>query len=166
MATRVEMPSLSPSLAILPFLFMSSRNDDRDWQLNTALQAARAAEEALDEPRNCRKRVAWLLCETGAQYARWTGECSDHVPLSRQEIAAALGVSVCRVKRVMALLSLSGVVASEPRGLSILDWRRLCAIAGYDPGRLGFEVSEELTAAPDEEAPMLVTAAGDPAYFE
>jgi hypothetical protein len=169
-ATRIEFPPLAPSLAALPFLFMGARPNDRDWQYNAALASAAAAESANVDPANSRRRVAFLLCEFGCQYGRRTGDFSAPMPLSRGELARALGISLCRVKRILALLSLSQVVALEGESLRILDWRRLCALGDYDTGRLGFELPEEedvhFVLDGDEEAPAhLTTSAGDPAYF-
>ena len=157
------------ALSVLPFLFMPARKDDGEWHFNAALQAARAAEEAVCEPRNSRRRFAYLLCEFAAQLGRRTSDPSIALPLSRSDLAHALGISLCRVKRITALLSLSQVASCDGETITVLDWRRLCAIAGYDERRLGRELPEEdeefAIDAPEEEPDHLHTAAGDPAFF-
>jgi len=166
MASRIHFPSLPPSIAVLPFLFMPSRKDDRDWDFNAALASAIAAERAVGEQRNTRRRLAYLLAELGAQYGRRVGDFSQAVPLSRSELARALGVSLCRVKRILALLALSQVIESDGASVRIVDWRRLCSMGGYDIGRLGFELpEEEIAGAQEAEPASSLTAGGDPACF-
>jgi hypothetical protein len=85
------------------------------------------------------------------------------------QIADALGVSLCRVKRTLALLSLSQVVAVEDRQIRVLDWRRLCGVGGYDRARLGLQDEDyEAALITKDEHPrpsFNVTASGDPACF-
>lgn len=166
MATRIEFPALPASVAGLPFLFMRDRSSHRDWEFNAALGAAIAAESAYGESRNSRHRIAYLLAELGSQYARRTGDRNLPVPLSRSELARALVVSLSKVKRILALLSLSGVIDSAGDEVRILDWRRLCALGGYDRARLGFDAADEDEFAMRDEVPaQLVTGAGDQAFF-
>jgi hypothetical protein len=167
MSARIEFPQLPASVAMLPFLFARRRSDDGDWDFHTALGAAVSAEEALGTGLSTRRRIAWLLCELGQQYGRRRGDYGAAVPVSRQALARALGISLCRVKRVLALLSLSQAIQSDRESVRITDWRRLCGMAGYDCAMLRF-------ALPDEDEPFgtradeparLRTAGGDPAYF-
>jgi hypothetical protein len=161
--------SVPPSVAALPFLFARPQPEDADWHYRSALAAAVAAERADDTRRNTRGRIAWLICEFGFQLARRRIDPSLPFPLDRQTMAEALGVGLCRVKRTLALLSLSGVVACKDGELTILDWRRLCSVATYDPVRLELKLDEDwlelpLAAEDEEESPRL-TQAGDPACF-
>ena len=168
MATRIEFPQLPASVAALPFLFMRARVGDRDWDFNAALASAVAAERADSERRNTRRRLAYLLCELGYQFGRRTGDFGQEMPLSRSELGRALGVSLCKVKRILALLSLSQVVDCDGETIRVTDWPRLCGVAAYDCARLGVEMPEEFTSAFDDEEeddrPHL-TAAGDQACF-
>jgi hypothetical protein len=167
MATRIHLPDLPDSVAALPFLFMRARAGDRDWDFNAALASAVAAERADSERRNTRRRLAWLLCELGWQYGRRIGDYSQEMPLSRAGLARALGVSLCRVKRILALLILSSVVESDGETLRVTDWPRLCGVAGYACARLGVEAPDEFVAPFDEDAEPVnrLTAAGDQACF-
>src|SRR5205085_11964738 len=132
MATRIYLPELPASVAALPFLFMRARTGDRDWDFNAALASAVSAERADSERRNTRRRLAWLLCELGWQYGRRIGDYSQEMPLSRAGLARALGVSLCRAKRILALLTLSSVVESDGESLPVLDWPRLRGMADYE----------------------------------
>ena len=165
--------TIPPSLAHLPFLFMRSEGVDREWHVEAAFAAAIAAEQADDTPRNTSRRIAWLICETGFQLAR-RGEDAATLPLARVRLSEALGVRVCRVKRTLAMLALSRTLAVEDGAIRILDWRRLCGAAHYDPVRLGLakaedeatgEPAEEAAAGAERQAPTRLTSAGDPACF-
>jgi hypothetical protein len=149
-------------------LFAGQPSDD--WSFRTALAAALAAEDAdRNGRRNTRGRVAYLLCELGHQLARLRVDRNGDLPLSRMQIADALGVSLCRVKRTLALLSLSQVVAVEDRQIRVLDWRRLRGVGGYDRARLGLQDEDyEAALITRDEHPrpsFNVTASGDPACF-
>ena len=90
------------------------------------------------------------------------------MPLPRQELARTLGVSLSKVKRILALLTLSQVIATDGARMRILDWKRLCGVAQYDPARLEVADAEDDWGAPavsDTDQAPRVTAAGDPACF-
>ena len=167
MATSFSVPA---SVLPLPFLLARSRSGDVEWAVRGALAAAIAAERAVDTGRrNTRARLAWLLCELGYQLGRRGIEKGQALAIPRVEIAAALGTSLSRVKRTLALLGLSQVVETDCRTLRVLDWRRLSGIAGYDPARLelGAEEDLELFLIEDRDSPTAhqLTASGDPACF-
>jgi hypothetical protein len=168
MAERVQMPTMPAYVAVLPFLFMAPARRDREWDFQAALGAAVAAEQAGTEPRNTLRRVSYMLCELGFQYSRRTGDMSGAVPLSRTALARALGVSLTKVKRILALLSLSRAIESDEAGIKVVDWRRLCSVAAYDAARLGALVPDEdepLAANDEDDEPARLTAAGEPACF-
>lgn len=92
----------------------------------------------------------------------------------RKQIAEALGFRLVRVKRSLALLSLSGVIECRADKVVVLDWVRLCAVARIEPAELGIRPVEQMEAETllvvkiEEEDPALVpvkTAAGEPACF-
>ena len=162
--------SFSSSAKPLPFLLARPQLSDSDWTLRSALTAAIAAERAdRDSGRNTRGRVAYLLCELGYQLARRGSDRDGGLALSRIEIAQALGVSLCRVKRTLALLSLSQVIATDGQSIRVLDWRRLSGVANYDRSRL--ELKDEdfeaglITGGGEQALPQNLTASGDPACF-
>jgi hypothetical protein len=167
MATQIA--SLPPSVAALPFLFARPQVDDAGWNYRAALLAATAAERADDTRRNTRGRIAYLLCELGFQLARRRIDTDAALPLTRNDIADALGVSLCKVKRTLALLSLSQVIECDAATLRVLDWPRLCSVATYEASRLELRQEDDefdlVSAVQDEEQPQLVTRAGDPACF-
>lgn len=165
MATRLA--SIPASVAALPFLLSRSRSDDLEWTVRGALAAAIAAERAVDsDRRNTRARLAYLLCELGFQLGRRGVDRSQELPIPRVELANALGTSLCRVKRTLALMALSSVIKTDGRTFRVTDWRRLAGIACYDPARLGLapEDEEELVAEREGTIQQL-TASGDPACF-
>jgi hypothetical protein len=162
--------SYSSTVKPLPFLLAGPLADDLDWKVGKALSAALAKKRAgRDCRRNTRGRVGYLLCELGQQLSRLRVDRDRDLPLSRVQIAEGLGVSLCRVKRALALLSLSQVIATDGYNLRVLDWRRLCGVAGFDPGRLklnddDFE-SALITSDRDPRFGQSFTASGDPACF-
>ncbi len=169
MTPRIHFPPLPVSVVTLPFLFMPARAGDRDWDFNAALAAAVAADGARDERASTRRRVAGLLCELARQYARRCGDPAQPVPVSRQALARALGVSLTKVKRVLALLALSDAIESDCESVRILDWRRLAALGG-DGGRPPGRGTEEddaprAPASKRDETAHLFTAPGEPAFF-
>jgi hypothetical protein len=165
MATRFAFPPLPASVAALPFLFMRPRAQDREWDFSAALASAVAAERADTSRRNTRSRLVYLLCELGYQYGRRTGDFGQEMPLCRAELAHALGIGLTKVKRVLALLSLSGAIETDGESIRGLHWPRLCAVAGYDCARLGIEEEEPAPVLFDESPRAFLTAAGDPACF-
>ena len=165
MATQIAC--LPPSVAALPFLFARPQVDDAGWNYRLALLAAAAAERADEARRNTRGRIAYLLCEFGFQLARRDMDLGATFPLDRTDIADALGVTLCRVKRTLALLSLSGVLETDGRSMRVLDWGRLCSLAAYAPSRLELRQDKDEFdhVIAEEQQPLLVTRAGDPACF-
>jgi hypothetical protein len=156
------------SVAALPFLFVRPQAEDAGWAVKAALASAAAAERADDTHRNTRARLAYLLCELGFQLGRRGADRDAFLPLPRAELAASLGTSLAKVKRTLALLSLSQAVHPEPARIRILDWPRLCALAQYDPARLGLDDGEpEARGQAEGEAAETspVTAVGEPACF-
>jgi hypothetical protein len=156
-----------PSVAARPFMFARPQADDLGWNYRSALLAATAAERADDTRRNTRGRIAYLLCELGYELARRGVDRDGKLPLTRTDIADALGVNLCRVKRTLALLALSQVIENDGRSIRVTDWRRLCSVACYAAHRLNLKSDEELDFVPAavEERPKLLTAAGDQACF-
>ena len=168
MATQFAPPAMPPSVAALPFLFARPQSNDMGWNYRSALLAAAAAEGADDTRRNTRGRIAYLLCEYGFQLARRRIDRDGDLQLSRYDIADALGVSLCRVKRTLALLSLSQVIECKGGAMWVLDWPRLCSVACYPSARLGFTQDDEddLEPAPEvDEQPQFLTKGVDQACF-
>jgi hypothetical protein len=165
--------SLAPS-APLPFLLGKPRLEKPAPSIATspsiaagpsfaaALRTAVAAERAHGEIRNPRQRIALFLCELGKAYG-----CRSELPLSRGSLAGALGISLVRVKRTLALLSLSGVISTDGDTIRVLDWRKLSGAARFDASALGLapEDEEEVLLVLNTEEDHLLTACGEPACF-
>lgn len=167
MASHPAAKPIPSFIAALPFLFARPQEDDLGWVCRSALAAAAAAERADDVRRNTRGRIAWVLCELGYQLARRGLDAGSELPIARADIARALEVTLCRVKRTLALLHLSQVIESDGQCIRIADWHRLCAVAGYDPRRLELGEREDELPGPtaSETEPTGLTAAGDQACF-
>ena len=165
---RALQPELPASVAALPFLFVRDRAADDGWKVRAALAAAMAAERADTSRRNSRTRVGYLLCELGFQLARRGADRDALLPLPRTQIADALGTSLSKVKRIVALLALSRIVESDGDNVRVLDWPCLAAIAHFDLRRLEIDGREEADGpheGGEEPAPAPTTVAGDPACF-
>lgn len=81
------------------------------------------------------ERTAHLICEL---YKRLeavgrTDGTSFRFPLTQAELGDALGLSLVHVNRVVQALRTQGLVSWEGRVLTILDWKRLCDMAEFDP---------------------------------
>lgn len=171
-ARTAARQSPAPGAVAIMLARPATEGQGRDFE--AALEAAAVAEAAShDERRNARCRLSYLLCEAANQLRqqRRGFDFAAELPYSRFALAEALGLPLCKVKRVLALLCLSGVVATDGRTLQVLDWRRLCGIAHVDPARLSIAAEDEdeepILASPIEqdEAASRITASGEPACF-
>lgn len=168
---QLNAASASPPVGAVPFL-LGEKPLSPD--LAVALEAAALAEKvSLGERRNMRCRLSYLLCEVANQLRQQTGsfDPDGELPLSRYDLAEVLGVSLCKVKRVLALLCLSGVVTTDGKAIQVLSWRRLCLVAQVDPSRLGLnqEDEDETVVVPlfarEKREQNLLTSNGEPACF-
>ena len=172
MATRPSLPSSAPLPAGLLF-FPAGPSSFFQRDFIEALNAAVVAEAKGNvERRHERCRIAHLLCELTCSLLRMEAidDKSAELPVARGELAGLLGISLVRVKRALALLALSQVVRTDGQTIRVIDWQRLCSVAGFDPARLGIDASaddEMLTIVGDDEqsSANFVTASGDPACF-
>jgi CRP-like cAMP-binding protein len=55
------------------------------------------------------------------------------LPLTQQQLADAVGISIVHINRTLRTLKQSGLVAIEQGRLRVLDWERLVRTAGFDP---------------------------------
>jgi hypothetical protein len=143
----------------LPAAILPPRQTEAAALLNAASKAARAR-----HARNCVRRVAYVLFELAAASAP---PATGLVVLSRTALAEALGISLSKVKRTLALLSLSQVIACDERGIRVRDWRRLAETAGCEVATIedADEADESDRLPVIDQAPLLLTTSGDPAYF-
>lgn len=111
----------------------------------------------------------WICAE-----ARKSVAADATLVFDRVQIAEALGFRLVRVKRSLALLSLSGVLQCRADKVVVLDWVRLCAVARIEPAELGIRPVEQVEAEAllvmriEDEDPAMVpvkTVAGEPACF-
>ena len=162
MATQFATTLMAPTP--VPFLLGKTGPTRIGASFAKAVQAAVAAERAQIGSRKCCQRIAHFLCELGKAYG-----CRADLPLSRAAIASALGISPVRVKRSIALLSLSGVLTCEGDSLTILDWRKLGGVARFDLRDLDLPADEDeyliSATVTDGEDNCSLTANGDPACF-
>ncbi|MBA3834353.1 MAG: helix-turn-helix domain-containing protein [Sphingomonas sp.] len=171
MNERVEMPVVPTWLAALPFLFSSRGRTDPDVVLNSTLASAASAMAADPDRCDSRSRISFLLAEIGSQYGRRTGDHFAWIPVTRDQLSRAAQINLTKVKRVLGLLLLSGVIDLGGKGVRILDWNRLCKLACFDRGWVPVPLDEEIeTHSPadskDKEQPApAITASGDPASF-
>lgn len=163
MIANLAYPAIAPSPALPPSALGFASEPKRD--LAKALQAARASARTM-HPRNCLRRLAYLLCEVSCT-ADEVRKNRDRLPLTRERLSEALGISLSKVKRILALLSLSQVIRCEDRAIRVLDWRRLSTTAGFDRDRMGYADDGDEFEAPPCQAPQpqLLTRSGDPAFF-
>jgi hypothetical protein len=161
MATQLAASSSPPTPGV--FLFGAPQPRRSDAAFAAALRAAVAAEKRASPGRNAQQRIALFICELGKAYG-----CNKELPLSRAALASALDISLVRVKRTLALLSLSGVLTCDGNCIHVLDWRKLSGAARFDPANLNLAEMDEDDVLPcadrEAETPSL-TASGDPACF-
>lgn len=82
-----------------------------------------------------RARLAHLFCELHLRLGTMgpAEEFRYDLPLTQQELADALGLSVVHVNRILRDLKLEGVIAVARRVVTICDWSALQAIGQFDP---------------------------------
>lgn len=160
MATQLAR-SFTPS-APLSILLARPKRENVSLNFAAALEAAVAAERVHAGARNPRQRIALFLCELGKGYG-----CGAEFPLSRSSLANALGISLVRVKRTLALLSLSGVIGTDGSTITVLDWRKLSAAAQFDVSALNLSLDDDDAVSSDEDGEQdhFLTACGEPACF-
>ena len=99
----------------------------REWLLNVGRRDALA-------------RLAHLMCEMvfRQRAAGLTSDFSCSFPLTQTSLADALGLSMVHVNRTLQKLRADKLVEWNGRRLTVLDWRRLCVVADFDPAYLHF----------------------------
>ncbi len=148
-----------------PFLLRQARQETVRQSFAAAIKAAVVAERARGGARNPRQRVALFLCELSKAYG-----CRSEFPLSRSSLASALGISLVRVKRTLALFTLSGVISTDGSTINVLDWRKLSGAAHFDVSALNVSLDDDgtglvVSSDKDDEQDHFLTACGEPACF-
>ncbi|GAW42096.1 Anaerobic regulatory protein [Brevundimonas sp. SH203] len=79
--------------------------------------------------------LAHLVCELylRLQAVGQTGEMRFDLPLTQSVLGDALGLSSVHVSRLITEMKSEGLVNWSGGRIEILDWRRLCEIAEFDP---------------------------------
>ena len=106
----------------------------REWVLNVGR-------------RDAFSRMAHLLCEFRVKL-KAVGLAEDDtfdLPLTQGELADAIGTSNVHVNRVLQDLRAKDLIRSKGTQVTIPDWEKLKAVAGFDPLYLHLE-SEEVAA--------------------
>lgn len=91
--------------------------------------------------RSARSHMAHLLCELllRLQVVGLAEERSFNFPLTQQEMADILGLSMVHVNRVIQELRAKALVTWRGGRVSITDWEGLVALAEFDPTYLHLE---------------------------
>jgi CRP-like cAMP-binding protein len=93
--------------------------------------------------RDARARVAHLFCEIMVRMkaAGLSDGSRCYFPLTQAELAEATGVSAVHMNRTLQSLRQGNLVSMLGEELVVHDWRRLVALAGFDPTYLHLEPS-------------------------
>jgi CRP-like cAMP-binding protein len=80
------------------------------------------------------ERLAHLFCEimTRAKAAGLAQDGTCDLPITQEDLADALGLSVVHVNRTLMLLRATGSVEFRAGKLTVLDWNQLVEIAEFD----------------------------------
>jgi CRP-like cAMP-binding protein len=97
----------------------------REWVLNVGR-------------RDPRQRVAHMLCELAArrETAGLGSPTLFELPVTREDIADATGLTPVHVNRILALLGAEGLVTRDERQVEIADWNRIRQAANFDAAYL------------------------------
>ena len=84
--------------------------------------------------RKALSRAAHLMCEyvVRAQAMGLAQDYSCEFPITQEELASAMGLSVVHVNRALQELRKLGLINLESRYLTVLDWRRLKDVGDFD----------------------------------
>ena len=84
------------------------------------------------------ERTAFLFCEIFERSRRVGVAFHDRcaLPLTQNDLADALGMSVVHINRVLRSLRDRGLASLDSGWIHIRDWSRLVSVAGFDPGYL------------------------------
>ncbi|MFE1597507.1 Crp/Fnr family transcriptional regulator [Methylobacterium sp. ID0610] len=88
-------------------------------------------------------RIAHLFCETYVRLSA-TGLAKDHrceFPLTQADVGDAVGLSTVHVNRSLQTLRAEQLISWQGRSLEILNWKRLVAVADFDPAYLHLDKS-------------------------
>ncbi len=88
--------------------------------------------------RDAKSRVAHMLCEfaTRRKAAGLGSPERFELPMSQEQIADATGLTPVHVNRMLGALSADGIIARDKRRVDIVDWKRMCRVADFDPAYL------------------------------
>ncbi|MBB3979637.1 CRP-like cAMP-binding protein [Rhizobium azooxidifex] len=92
--------------------------------------------------RSKKSHLAHLFCELFARL-KVVGRVSDDsfsFPLTQQELADALGISLVHLNKTLRLLRNENALQWTQRTVTVLNWERLEQIAEFDPGYLNLHV--------------------------
>jgi CRP-like cAMP-binding protein len=80
------------------------------------------------------ERMAHLFCEimVRARAAGLTQGGTCELPITQEDLADALGMSVVHVNRTLMLLRATGAVEFRGGKLTVMDWEQLVEIAEFD----------------------------------
>ncbi|GGB62262.1 Crp/Fnr family transcriptional regulator [Henriciella pelagia] len=97
--------------------------------------------------RSARERIGHMLLELHRRYAGATGEETDELvmPVTRADIADALGLTPVHVSRTMSAMRRSGLIAEERGSIKLLDRARLARLSHFDTDYLHLKKLNLLT---------------------
>jgi CRP-like cAMP-binding protein len=90
--------------------------------------------------RSAAQRMAHLFCELWRrlQLLDLTGNDSFPLPMTQEDLADTLGLSIVHVSRTLRQLRAAGYIEADGHEIRILDMRGLEHLAGFDDGYLHF----------------------------
>lgn len=119
----MRFPRIERSLALMSLLDLSIL---REWLLNVG-------------QRNAFQKLSHFLCEMSVRLGA-VGQVHDDgsfdLPINQATLADTTGLTCVHVNRTLQRLRSEGLVTLSHRRLSILDFDRLAAIAGFDDAYL------------------------------
>jgi CRP-like cAMP-binding protein len=97
----------------------------REWVLNVGR-------------RDAKSRVAHMLCEFVVRCeAVGLGTAANfEFPMTQEQIGDATGLTTVHVNRTLKSLDADGALVRDRNRFQVVDWKRLCGIAEFDPSYL------------------------------
>lgn len=156
--TRCEV-AVIPSPVFVEMLKDSARLASAFWW--SAVQEESILREQIVRigRRSARERIGHLLLELHRRFVGATGKEADQlvVPLTRADIADALGLTPVHVSRTMSAMRRSGLIAENRGGeVTILDRERLARLSLFDTDYLHLKKLELVPANGEDRSQLSI----------
>ncbi|MGB3627740.1 MAG: Crp/Fnr family transcriptional regulator [Henriciella sp.] len=145
--------SVIPSKPFIAMLGQSSRLAAAFWWAAVQEESILREQIVRIGRRSARERIGHMLLELHRRYVGATGQETDQLvmPVTRSDIADALGLTPVHVSRTMSAMRRSGLISEERGSIILEDRERLARLSHFDTDYLHLKKLSLIT--PDRRSP-------------